>query len=242
MFKKIIAVLLLVCLTASMAYGAYEDFTTYNADAIGIHITVDSATKVSWNDIARNENSWIVKDKGVGHFTGDFTHKFEIQVSDASNCSVEHWALANVVDDSKGIIDASGDAYFFDVLESVGTYYFRLQEYDAGSLDQDFWTGGSASTTYYITITRVGTTLTAVIRTGSHTGTTQDTLVVTVTAFAFRYIYCVQAYNSGSSNHMDGYTENMDLGEAAEESTPIANLIPLDKSGDKSNSKQGGKQ
>ena len=227
--KKRISLIIGIALTAfllpTVALAGYEDFTTYTEVDAGNNITV-ATNKISWTALDRNEESYVYADKGVDHFDGDFSHKFEIYRENASGYPViYYWGIANAVDDLLGIDNAGGDfqAFLFEASEGGGgTITLRICE--NGSTTSDSWTAALDTTVYYVTVERDddgganGTgQLTAEIRTGSHTGTLQDTLTVDCGSGEqndFRYIYGVSAHNSGHSDRCsDGYTANLDLQE-----------------------------
>ena len=207
---------------------AYEDFTTYTKVDEGGDITVESATKVSWVALkTQQETGYLYKDKGSNYFDGDFTHKFEMQfgiIGDKGHSF--NWMLANTVADWQAIYDASGDSFAFLTFDNIEIIYLRLTE--GGSLLYDAWLNPlpQAFTTYYIEIVRdddggANSTgrLTTYIRTGSHSGVLQDTLVVDCSAGQqkdYRYVYAVTTndrdyYKEGL---VDGFTQNLDLGAA----------------------------
>lgn len=203
-----------------------EDFTTYTEVDQGDKIVVDSAIKVSWTGLAsRWLHGYVYKDFGVDHFNGDFTHKFETQYSGISDVAVlvSSWVLGNTVGDLRIIVAGSGDAHSFH-LYNGGTPSFRLWIVEGGATSADEWASPSASTTYFVEIVRDDDggsnntgRLTAYIRTGSHSGVLQDTLVVDCAAGEqndFRYIYAVSTYDDSSSVEISsGYTQNLDVGE-----------------------------
>lgn len=208
---------------------AYENFTTYTEVDTASKITVDSATKVSWLGIytrTPSEDGYLYKDKGVDHFNGDFTHKFEMQFVNAGNLSCpNYWMLANTIGDSGDICDAGGDAYTFFAYDDTESIYLRIFE-NGSTVGDDSWAtpGPQASTTYFVEIVRdddggANSTgrLTAYIRTGSHTGALQDTLVADCSAGEqndFRYIYAFATASVSLDGLATGFTQNLDIGEA----------------------------
>lgn len=207
---------------------AYEDFTTYTEFDEGSDITVDSATKVSWLALETRRNTgYVYKDKGVNHFNGDFTHKFEMQFSNVGDTAhVSYWLLANAIGDFEALRVAGEDFYAFRLYDSTEELYLSI--YENGSVTNDGWAppGPQASTTYYIEIVRdddggANNTgrLTAYIRTGSHSGALQDTLVVDCAAGEqndFRYLYCASTRDSsGLPGGTTGFTQNLDIGEVS---------------------------
>lgn len=211
---------------------AYEDFTTYTKVDEGGEVTVDSATKVSWINLqTKYDTAYLYKDKGVGHFDGDFTHKFECLCSSVVGnwTMVMHWMLANSIREVQGLIDLNADFIDFGFYDpDPGDRVFRLYVYENGGLaDFDIFNQGIVlSTLYFIEIVRdddggANNTgrLTAYIRTGSHSGTLKDTLVVDSSVGEqndFRYIYALATYDTNilPGTKTNGYTQNLDLGGA----------------------------
>lgn len=208
---------------------AYEDFTTYTEFDEGGNIIIDSATKVSWNGLeSRRKTGYLYKDKGINHFNGDFTHKFEMSFSSVGNVDhVNHWMLANIIGDLKDVEGTGGDAHSFFVYDD--TEYLILRITENGGFTQDNWAppGPIASTTYYVEVVRDDNgganntgRLTAYIRTGSHAGVLKDTLTVDSAVGEqndFRYLYSVATYDDGnlSAGAVLGFTQNLDISEVA---------------------------
>lgn len=205
---------------------ATEDFTTYDETDEGTNVTVIAA-KVSWVGVDRDETSHVSDSKGVNHFSGDFTHKFEFQASNMDNSAqYSHWALANAQADSKTLVDASADFYHFRSRNAAGTYQLRLFVVENGSGTNDEWTGGAEGTTYFVTISRdddggANNTgqLTAEIHTGDYHpgGVHKDLLTVDCSAGEqndFEYAFGFMSYDDNTTSRAgDGFTQNLDLGE-----------------------------
>lgn len=200
----------------------YEDFTTYTEVDPNNHITV-TASKVTFTDLARNEDAYIYKDYGVDHFNGDFTHKFEIAYTEVTdNGVVGFWNMANAVDDFRGLTLANEDFILMYNLENN----FSLAVVENGvNVDEDI-SPSATGNVHYVTLDRdddggANNTgrYTAYIRTGSHTGPLFDTLIVDSSAGEqndFRYLLTSQTSNNGSANDMSGFVQNLDLQEAAD--------------------------
>ena len=212
---------------------AYEDFQTFNDDQDeGNHVTVDSATKVSWSGlIGRNETAYVYKDYEVNHFAADFEHKFEMLIEPTgNNCQVAHWMLANVIGDIKDLIDLSEDAVYISASDNTELTVLTVQE--NGSRSNDIF-DGNADTLYFNTLDRDddgGANNTGqynlYIRTESHTGTLRDTLTRDCAAGEqndFRYLYVCSTKDDGTeTTTIQGYTQNLDLQEAVGLSIPVA--------------------
>ena len=204
---------------------AIENFTTYTEVDPNSKITVTSS-KVSWDDLSRNEQAYVYKAMGYQFFDKDFTHKFKVQFSDYKNgytLRVTHWALSENVDDERGWYENSYNAVNLFVYNYDWRIYLRI--YDLGSPTSDTWTGAQESTTYYITITRDrdgGTNnsgrYTAYICTNGYYGeggNLEETLQVDsqhTQPIDWHYIFACNTYNDGNPQSCDGFTEDLDLG------------------------------
>ena len=209
---------------------AYEDFTTFDATQDeGNDITVDSATKISWiNFKTKNETGYCYKDYGAAHFSGDFTHQFEIFWSAAAgDTTCMYWGLWNTVNDCfANQTGDSGDQHRFYLFDDVENLYLQIVENGSGA-GVDTWAspGPQISTLYYITIDRdddggANNTgqLVANIRTGSHLGVLRATLTADCSAGEqndFRYVYMPSSYDDGTKFPVTtGYVQNLDLNKA----------------------------
>ncbi len=206
---------------------AIEDFTTYTEVDPNSKITVASS-KVSWDDLSRNEEAYVYKEMGYHFFDSDSTHKFKMQFGDYGNgysCFAAHWALSEHIDDICGLQTSgySGVVLF----EYNYDYRIYLRIIDQGSPTTDTWSGAEKDTLYYVTITRDkdggannSGRYTAYICTGGYYGeggNLEDTLQVDSQLGApvdWTYIYACNTYNDGSSMTVDGWTEDLDLGLA----------------------------
>lgn len=204
---------------------AYEDFTTYTEVDEGGNVTV-TTNKVSWVDLDTDETSFLYKDMTVDFFDGDFTHKFECQVSgrDAGNPLFAYWMVANDIGDIFFLINNSNDFIFFTYFySSVTGNNFELTLWENGAPGEaDVFDGPTDGVTYYVTISRdddggANNTgqIKAYIRTGSHSGSLVDTLSVDCAAGEqndYRYIYALCSYDeSAADEDASGHTERLDL-------------------------------
>ena len=116
--KRLLTITLVVLLALfSPSFAAYEDFTTFDAtNDEGNDITVDSATKVSWVNLAtRNETGYVYKDYTVNHFNSDHDHLFEMLADNGSAASpVIHYMLATHIGDRVDIEGAGGDSVWIN--------------------------------------------------------------------------------------------------------------------------------
>src|SRR3990172_2149918 len=96
---------------------AFEDFTTYIETDPNNRFSV-AANAITVTALSRDEDAWLIKDRGAGHFSGDFEHLFKY--TPATNTNRAHadlLSLANIVDDVNGIDTAAGDL--------LGVWYFK---------------------------------------------------------------------------------------------------------------------
>ena len=207
-----------------------ENFLNYTETDPNNVITV-SATRVSWNDITKNQDAYGYKDKGVGFFSGDYKHKFIMKHAVdtcESTSKVAVWALTNDIDDLTGIGNASKSYEAIYLYRTGATYRIYLQICEAGTLYSANYTGLSINTEYYITAERdygggVNSKgrLTIYICTGGYHGeggTDVSTLVVdhsanwTQSNGQWQYVFAVNTYNTNQTEKRDDYIENLDLG------------------------------
>ncbi len=199
---------------------ATEDFTTYTEVDPNTRITITSS-KVTWAGLTRNEDAYTYNNKGVDYFAGNFEIQFTVEITAlvASN-RIHLFSLANLVDDAKGIRDASGDLLGV-TFETGSTSIARIRhiETDGGS---DFTDGGglivTANTIYYITFRRdesVGTYGTRYLDIYSDVDRTtslhSDSRALNTSKKDFRYIYAPQTWNGSSPEACSGYVENLDV-------------------------------
>lgn len=202
---------------------AFENFTTYDKTDEGTNITV-IASKVSWAGLGRDDSSHVSDSKGVGHFSGDFAHKFECLWENEVEYGISiYWSLANQQGDFKEIRDASGD--FLTFHNEDGTFVLNVDE-NGSSADQEVYAVPAESTLHFVTITRdddggANNTgqLVALIRTGSHSGNLEATLTADCSVGEqndFEFVFGLMSYDDNQAPHsIDGYTQNLDLQEGA---------------------------
>jgi len=192
-----------------------EDFTTYTEVDPNSHIGLVGTNHVDFKAY-KNEDAYLYKDKGAGHFT-DFEHKIDVKLISADNTGQGFvWALANLVDDWKGIDDANGSALGVFLYGSVATYYLYLRELYLGTAYNDSCSI-NLNTPYYLTIKRVGNAFTCKVYTDSARTNLYATLSLNLQAGQpnHRYVYASQTLNSASTYTLDCDVENLDLQEAA---------------------------
>ena len=204
---------------------ANEDFTTYTEEDPSSHLTV-IASKIDWIAFNRSEAAWVVSDKGVNHFDGDFTHLFELFVdTGTSGFSIYAPSLSNTLGSIADVVTASGYTIHGNIYESGAGYVVYVGEHDAGT-----WSGSASmslsnDTLYYCKFQRdvnIGANGTIYIYVYSDA---DRTTLVDSESFAltsdtdFRYCYGIQSRESGDDTQT-GYIQNLDLQEAAGGNAP----------------------
>ena len=191
--------------------SGYEDFTTFTEVDPNSHITVDSGSKITFTNLARNEDCYIYKDYGVGHFT-DFTHKTKIRRIASSNAAIAAcWSLSNYVDDLNGLCNANRTvilAYIYEEDLMLREYYNGVKYTSTNHRTL------TANTDYWLKMVKSGTSMNLYIYSDSGYSNLLTTCTLTLHAdHSLRYLFAVNSYNSGNSYSMSGINENFDIGE-----------------------------
>jgi len=220
---------------------AVEDFTTYTELDPGDKIAVASAT-LTWSSLnVRYYDSYVYKDFGAAHFSGDLTHTFQLRAT-AYNEQTPYaavWALANAVDDLHGIAVGGGDYQAVALVNSAGTYLAQLRLCEDGAeqvadilINQDV--------DYYVTIARdddggVNGTgrLTLTVALGDYYGQPgcTDSASTTLDCSAgqqndFRYLYATCTFNTGdTSRYLSAVISSLDLHEVSPTYVDLAGSI-----------------
>ncbi len=201
-----------------------ENFTTYTeVDPGGIRIEVTSS-RVTWTILRRNVDGYVYKDYNAGFFSGDFIFQLTFRVTGGNNGGLANfWALANIVDDWVGIDTANGDGLSASIKRNDITDVpsLTLNELDGGTA----YNSGVAfeisdDTDYYITVERdesIGTygTMTMFTYSNADRTTLINTQAITLHTSKkdYRYLYACQSYNSGTTQSVSAFTENMTIVE-----------------------------
>ncbi len=201
-----------------------ENFTTYSETDPNSHITIDSATKVSYAGLTLGEQAWVNIDKTANHFAGDFEHLCKVRiissVVDEGNPYVYVWGVSNANNDLYTIQGASGSFLAVRATNAAGVYSLGVIECDSGSPNGGASITITADTDYYLKIKRdeaVGDygTLYCYV----YSDASRETLVGT-SSYAlntskkdFRYVYAVSSRNGGETSTITGNIESLDLQE-----------------------------
>jgi len=212
-------------------WGTLENYNNYTEVDPGDDITVATNTLSITQLDTRNTDSYVYDDKGIGHFSGDFEHRFELDRGSSSDIAwTSIWTLSNSVDDIKGLADAGEDFVTLTLYDYGSDLTLRIYE-NGSEVDSDIYEPVIQGTRYYITIGRdddggANNTgqYTCYLCTGNYYGESGSSTVATLTADCsageqndFRYIFQVNTFNTGTANKMfngDPGLLNLDLGEA----------------------------
>ena len=163
-----------------------------------------------------NIDAYFYKDFGASHF-GNFTHfiDFYLDAVGGSSTSIAGYGVGTSVDDMNAQTDALG-VYWSGSTSPERQINIR----DLADDDIDFTALLALDTTYYLKVIRTGTAWSCEIYTGGREDTLADTIAITGTATAFRYLFAAWSYNvAAGARDITGWMENLDLQEGA----PAAN-------------------
>ena len=151
-------------------------------------------------------NAYVYRDMGAGGISGNFVCTLETAVTAVSGSSSFGgvWGYANVAGNY-----ASWDGGAYVDVHWIGT---RLV-IEGGALF-DLSSALSLSTTYYLTIKRVGLVVTCYIYSDEDRETLVDSISTTLTvASTYRYAYAAFNYDENQAGRTISYTvENLDIG------------------------------
>ena len=201
-----------------------EDFNTYTK--IGGASVVITSPKVAFT-VTRSEETYVYKDFGIDHFSGDFSHLCDGECTAAtapvSSAVAYFWNLTNDLDDVKGLLDANKSfltcRYNYN---TAGNFLILLEEVNSGTFYNDLYVG-ALNTHYWFTIGRdeaIGSfgQLENLIHSDVDRITLLDTLAVLLHTSKknFRYQMSLNTYNNGAAaSTITGYIQNLDLQEVA---------------------------
>jgi len=195
-----------------------EDFSTYAEVDVNNDIT-RTVSRVTWDTMIRNIISHVSKDKDAGHF-GDFEHLIDITITDveAGDADSRSMALIYVVSNIVGRPKTSDGIMVYIIQETSldDKFRFTLQQTTGGVVD--FTESGVNRNigSFYLTMSRSGTTVTLKV----YTDITRETLIETLSnaggdATTYRYVQPLTSMNelNDPDDYSSGYVENLDLQE-----------------------------
>lgn len=161
----------------------------------------------------RDENGYLVRDFGAGHFD-TLDVDFTIYHDSASAAGIPKLHLQATVTNFGWIQDIVYNVADLHVFTGETTWIrFSRQRYST----IDNWTGASEDTPYYLTLIRVADSNTATLEIYDDAPRTNlvDTLVVAGLGTGNqRYITLSAVFEDGGGSEVSGYVENVDLNEA----------------------------
>jgi len=189
-----------------------EDFLTYGEVDPYAHI-VRTMNHIEFRAF-RDEDAYVYKDKGADYFGSNWVIKVDLKLSGHfDNGLVNFFALANVVDDWKGISSSGGYelcAYaYYNTHQSAQCYQIGVNEaynYTENSVYFPYTAYNvQVNTWYYCTIERAGLVLSMKIYSDSARTNLLQTLSLTLHSGHgnHRYVYAAQSYNIGNDYYMD---------------------------------------
>lgn len=199
------------------ANPTYEDFTTYTEVDPNSHIGLVGTDHIDFVAYG-NEDAYLYKDKGSGHFT-DFEHLIDAKLSTAYGSYVPafFWALTNNINDMKGISDANQHAIGALMSDESPQYWLRIWETYLGTR---YWSTPyviSSGTWYYLEIIKSGTNFQCKIYSDPARTSLITTLSLTMHADpSFQYVFASNTYNKGTAYTVTLDIENLDLQEEGE--------------------------
>lgn len=193
---------------------AVEDFTTYTEVDPNSHIDLVGTNHIDCT-VRKNEDAYLYKDKGVGHFT-DFEHLIDLKMNVVpAGSQAGCWALTNYVNDYRGLINAGKTAIVvLPVRKTAGPYWVYLIELYGGVEYFDYYEG-SSGTWYYLKIKKDGRAFTCKIYSDSERTSLLGILSLILHGdWDFRYVFAVLSDNVNIDAGVDNDIENLDLQEA----------------------------
>ena len=200
--------------------GILEDFTTYTEEDPNNEWSQTSTRNTATN-LRRDSDSYVYKSYGSGHF-GDFEHLIDFRITSAETSGYQGiWALTNT---PESMADLPSGSLVVEIQRTPTNYLVYLRECGVAT---DSWGEWSVGTTYYLTIKRVGTSLTCKIYSDSARTNLLGTLSLTVSTTTFEYLQCGfgAKVNGLGYRLMSGYCENLDLQERLQTFTENVSVI-----------------
>ena len=205
-----------------------EDFTSYTEEDPNNHIDLVGTNHIDFYAI-KNEDAWLVKDMGAGHFI-DFEHKIDVRLITGTYAHMGgFWMLSNAVDDELGLRNSdethiviytrspNGNVVRMTMLEWYNGNYYLAEDIDR-----------AVNTWYYLTIKKDGINLTCTIYSDPARTNLLNTLSLTLHAdHNFRYVFAAVTYNNGQTYADDLDVENLDLQEVPPPGLPAPTKTTL---------------
>jgi len=216
----------------------WEAFNTW-AETDPVNRLTQTATRSTWTGLTRADApTALVEDYGAGSIGTAFTYQFVLHISDIEAGDADNRVLAMVItaQNVPGAPDPDpAPRWAISAVEDADDdleYTLRIRVMDtATNQASDTSSLLDVGTTYYITLVRsnLGKTLTVTIRTVSHVGPVEDTIVAFLDTFTetFRYLKVPnkQDYASDIADESTGYIEFLDIDAAAPAVAPQGTVV-----------------
>jgi len=172
-----------------------------------------SQFKIHANSMRRDANSYNYIDYGVDYF-GDFEIQCVVEIEASENYSnFEFLMLANTIGTRQDHLDAS-EGIGIQAYGGAGDSNAELQIYDNPLSNSDIYEpGGTTISRKYCTWKRVGTTLTLEIYSDAARTVLVDTLTITCSSTAFRYLHigCGRENTSVGDSEITAFVEKVKI-------------------------------
>lgn len=157
LFLFVIPLLALSYLPINIKAVAYEDFTSFQEVSDEYGYLTQNITHARWNQKQVNDSTWIYKDYGTDHFSGDLTHEMDLRLNQCDAGSVgNNWYNApyKLYDDpTHWILIGVREAGTMDNI-----YDFVWKQKEGGDMITHFLTNSSnhyaVNITLYLRVTR----------------------------------------------------------------------------------------
>jgi len=193
------------------AMNVVENFTSYTEIDPNNHIELVGTNHIDY--IAHNdEDTYLYKDKGIDYFGSDWEHKLDLKPVSSSEAfdGTDVNLLSNDIDDAMGLVDADKTYVTIGVEKHGSSYKFSVAECYLGSYYSSALYTYTLGTWYYLTIQKVGTSLTCKIYSDNLRTILLTTLSLTLHGdHKFRYIFPVNIWNDGWDKYLDMDVENL---------------------------------
>lgn len=188
-----------------------DDWTEYDPTSkLGVN-----STTVNYTNLQRSDSSYLVSDRGSGHFSGNFEFQIQSKVTSVSGNSIATViALANT--GTKDLNNLLGESDFIAIWwQKDPPFRMKIRAKVSGVQYSNDSTVVSEGTEYFITLDRVGDKISCYFRTGNHFSTPLDIITLSPSGkTSFQYIYACQALTSSGTVQISGWNKNLNLQEA----------------------------
>lgn len=185
----------------SVGGGGTEDLTTYTEVDPSSDLTVTS-NLIAFDTMRRDVAAGVYKDFGVSYFTGDFEFTFDFDfTAEVGTYGSATFALSMTYSLTRDARDVSNQGIDFYIGVNGGAdLMFFLRDWQNNASDSTSSGAYTVPDKFWITMARVGTTVTLDIHTDESRTTLYDTLTIAQSsAHAYRYLYPTTSFGSSFS-------------------------------------------